>query len=445
MKPIRTLHVSAHLGGGVGRVLSEVARFRREQGAAVEDTFVCLEAPKTERYLKVLKTIGANVCVSPSRKELQALVANADIVQIEWWHHPLMAEFLTQWEMPESRLVIWSHISGLHYPAIPESFVRLPHAFLFTSGVSLSAIERSDHGEENIVRVVHSSGGFDDIPLASRTSGGQLRFGYLGSLNPAKLHPEIVEYLQRVDVPDFQVEFYGDPSANSRLRDFAGQNARNSPVVLRGYTDEPFRALGGMDVFVYLLNPEHYGTTENALLEAMACGALPVVLNNPVERTIVENGKTGIVVDSPRAFADAIASLCRNPAECRRLGVDSASTVREKCSVENTAAQLETIYRVAMDIPKRRFDFAGVFGSTPSAWFKSCLGKYTSLFEGDIGEVNRVERLRHAFLYERSKSSAFQFSTYFPSDAVLKDWGAMLNGDLTAQQEQVFRYRGCGA
>jgi len=183
---------------------------------------------------------------------------------------------------------------------------------------------------------------------------------------------------------------------------------------------------------VYLLNPNHYGTTENALLEAMACGAVPVVLNNPIEMSIVQNGRTGLVVDSPESFARAISLLNRDPEARRRMGEAARADVLSRFSLETTAQQLNGHYRRVMDMAKRDMDFAFVFGSTPSDWFLSCLGSSQLLFDDPDGCGHRDERLQHPVLYERTKSSAFHFLHYFPDDARLRKWATLLEDDLVS-------------
>jgi glycosyltransferase involved in cell wall biosynthesis len=434
MSTITVLHIAAHLGGGVGRALSQLARYRRSVDSRIEDVFVCLELPRTVLYADVIANCGARLFVAPHAEELDALVAEADIVQLEWWHHPLLAGWMSRCKIPPSRLVVWAHVSGLHYPVIPAAFSRLPFAFLLTSKVSLFELVQDGKPRQNILEVVNSTGGFDDLPLRRRETYTEPKFGYLGSLNPAKLHPDIDSYLDAVDLPGFSVDFYGDASTNPRLCSRMKKAGPEPRFVLRGYTDRPGEALASMDVLVYLLNPMHYGTTENALLEAMACGVVPVVLDNPVEKAIVENGKTGLVVDSPRSFAEAIAFIHADPQERTRLSAASAAMVREQYSVRDSAEQLESVYLRVMDQPKKAFDFGPVFGNSPADWFMSCLGRYSRIFADPRGVGGHETRRCHQLLYEKSKSSAFQFSSYFPKDPQLADWAAMLEQDLIEMQ-----------
>lgn len=417
--PMRVLHITAHLGGGVGRVLSQVAA-RHAKADKVENVLVCLETPRTREYLDVLSAAGATVAVAPDPARMERLLSEADIVQVEWWHHPLVAEWLCRWSPLSARLIVWAHTSGLHYPSIPPALAAAPHAFMLTTAASLTVLPPSDN-----TWVVSSSGGFDDLPPVIRDDRPTLRFGYMGALNFAKLHPDIATFLKAVELPGFHVEFHGDPSANPAL---AAATATDTRLCLKGYTDRPGEVMAGLDVLVYLLNPTHYGTTENALIEAMACGVVPVVLNNPVETAIVEHERTGLVVDSPAAFAAAMARLADDPAFRRTLSANASASVRSRFAIERTVAQLEEIYRKVMEQPPRDVDFAATCGRRPAEWFRAGLGRYADCFTA--GEAARRRRLSLPFLYERTKSSAFQFRQYFPDDPELAAMAAMLEDDL---------------
>jgi hypothetical protein len=216
---------------------------------------------------------------------------------------------------------------------------------------------------------------------------------------------------------------------DTTLKDNAALAGR---IHLRGFTDHLYEVLQNMDVFVYILNPTHYGTTENGLLEAMACGVVPVVLNNPVESSIVKNGETGIVVDSPAAFALAIKRLHDHPQLRQRMSGAASADVRSRFSIDVTERQLREHYQQLLDTPKRRYYFRNIFGKTPWEWFSSCLGNYKDLFSLENIDASRHERLKLSFLYEKSKSSVFQFREYFPDDPMLKRWSEILEDDLAS-------------
>lgn len=428
MASIVVLHIGAHLGGGIGRVLSRIAQHRRSFGSWVEEIFVCFEKPQNRLHADRIIESGARLVVAPSSAELAELTAAADVIQLEWWHHPRLAGWMAEQAELRARLVVWAHVSGLHYPAIPIAFTHLPHAFLLTSSASLHALSNDPTPRRNILEVISSTGGFDDFPFPEpKTRNGDLRFGYLGSLNPAKMHPDMASFIAGIDRPGFTVNFYGDPSVNPAMQLIA---SGSSQIRLHGHTDQPDQALQGLDVLLYLLNPTHYGTTENALLEAMACGVVPIVLNNTVESSIVQHGETGLIVDSPRSFAEAVAYLSDHPDVQRRLSAACSDAIRKRYSVPKTVHELDQVYEAVMAKPKTQFDFQAVFGTTPADWLLSCAGDYTWCFDPDEEEAWRTDRRLQCFLYERSKSSAFHFQAHFPNDARLSRWAAMLERDL---------------
>jgi glycosyltransferase involved in cell wall biosynthesis len=424
---VKVVHIAAHLGGGVGRVLSQVAKYRQVTGSPIRDVFVCLEAPRERRFVEALADAGAPLVAVPGEGELDALLAGADIVQLEWWHHPLLARWLVHKEPLQARLVVWCHTSGIHYPTIPPAFSALPHAFMVTTSASLPLLAMPDR--TNLLTTVNSSGGFEDLAVSPRDAAGPARFGYLGAFNPAKLHPRLTEFIDAVRLPGFAVDFYGDPSVNAPLLERAERDGPEGRIRLRGYTPQPAEVLANMDVLIYLLNPMHYGTTENALLEAMACGVVPVVLDNPVERAIVRHDETGVVVNSPEAFAAAVNRLATDRGYRQRLAAACSRDVRQRYSVAATAAKLDAVYAEILRRDAAEFSFSPIFGKAPADHFLAGLGRYRWCF---ADQADRRDRRPLAFLYERSKSSAFQFFEYFPADPRLARWVAALEDDLVA-------------
>lgn len=421
--PLRLLHITPHLGGGVGRVLSEVACYHTRHQTGIEEVYVCLETPEKSQFVDRMREAGSTFMLSPTRETVEAEIAIADIVQLEWWHHPLMAEWLHDFSPLTCRLVVWSHISGLHYPSFAKGWMELPHRFIATTPAS------------GITQVVASSGGFADIPQRQMVTEEAVRFGYIGSLNAAKLHPEIMQYLEAAG-PDLTLDVYGEMVEGSPLMP-------NALICLHGYTSAPVSALTSMDVLVYLLHPMHYGTTENALLEAMAAGVVPIVMDNPVEQSIVTHGVTGMVVRTPQEFADAVRLLTENHDMRIKMANAAAADVRTRFSLEATVQGLITHYEDVMKAAPRPMDFDAMFGSAPFDWFIAGLGRNADCFVAGAEDSKRKKRLQLPFLYEDSKSSVFHFLRYFPEDTSLLHWANVLredkkfsNGHLSLSRER---------
>ncbi len=426
---LKLLHITAHLGGGVGKVLAQVVTESQRRTPEIRHTIVCLDDLEKSQFADRVTSSGGTLLLRPTRQELDAHIRSADIVQLEWWHHPVVAGWMCAGELPPMRLLIWSHVSGLHAPEIPGALVAAPHRFLFTSPCSLDhpvmAAVKTEVGER--AGVVFSSGGFDEFPPPpARIQKDPLRVGYVGTLNFSKLHPRILDFVAAVRQPDFRLALIGDPTTGMDLLEKAQSRGLEGRLELRGYQTDIATQLERLDVLAYLLNPLHYGTTENALLEAMAMGVVPIVLNNPAERYLVKHMESGLVVDGPEAFAEALDWLAAHPGERARLSANAARTVRAGFSIGRTVDNLRTHYRAMLSEQKRSFDFRPIFGPEPADWFRSCQGEEVWRFSNE--EVSRNSPSRGpSFLYERTKSSVFHYRTVYPTDARLARWARQLD------------------
>lgn len=428
---MKLLHITAHMGGGVGKVLSRLVEASARRGDGIHHTIACLEAPDRDQFVSHALAHGATLVICPTAQELAERIAEADLVQLEWWHHPVVAGWLASGPLPPMRLLVWSHISGLHVPVPPMGFVSAPARFLFTSPCALDRAEIAALSEAQRQRLgaVFSSGGFDDLPSPpQRPADAPLRVGYLGTLNFAKLHPKILDYVAATDLPGFKLILIGDTHHCEALLDEARHRGLTDRLELRGYCTDVAAELAQLDVLAYLLNPLHYGTTENALLEAMAMGVVPVVLDNPAERHLVSHGETGLVVSSPADFAAALRHLAAHPAERQALSDAASRGVRQRFDVSRTAAQLHSHYQAVLAEPRRSIDLRPIFGAHPADWFIACQDGEAERFRPD-GSVDLDGNPPH-FLFEPSKGSARHFHRCFPDDSRLTAWAGALEAAL---------------
>ncbi len=128
---MKVLHVTPHLGGGVGKAH---AALRGVLPAEVEQTFVLLEQPRDRRYVNAIENGGARVVVVDNLEHVAHLAGDADIVQFEFWNHPRLFECLACCPFPAMRSVFWSHISGLSAPLIPPGLMEAAMRFVLHDG-----------------------------------------------------------------------------------------------------------------------------------------------------------------------------------------------------------------------------------------------------------------------------------------------------------------------
>ncbi|HEX8988895.1 MAG TPA: glycosyltransferase family 4 protein [Rhodocyclaceae bacterium] len=421
------LHLTPHLGGGVGKAVSTLVRQTRAAGTAVRHVVACIETPEKERFVASIREAGAEVVITPTPERLTELLTAADVVQLEWWNHPATIACLCGLPAIPMRLLVWCHVSGLYNPIIPAGLIEAADRFVFTSPCSfesprISALAARLPGR---LAAISSGGGFEAFPDPGCDADDALAVGYVGSLNFAKLHPRFVDFLAAVRRPAFRVRVVGDLLNREMLERQCAAAGIAGALDFRGYTSDVAAELRSVNVLAYLLNPRHYGTAENALIEAMAMGIVPVVLDNPAERHIVEHGVTGLIVRSPAEFAGAIDRLAREPAERRRMGMAAAASVRRRFSAERMEEAFAEQYGALLATPKHGLAFQTIFGTTADAWFLSCQEHPEYFRRGGTLRLPDADAPPYDLL-ESTKGSAIHFHSHFPENENLAGWAAGL-------------------
>lgn len=165
-------------------------------------------------------------------------------------------------------------------------------------------------------------------------------------LSVEKDFPTLLRSIPRVieQIPDFRLKIVGNGPERARLESLICELALQDHVQLLGERSDVPQLLREAGFFVSSSLTEGISLT---LLEAMAVG-LPVVATsvggNP---EIVLPGKTGYLVPKadPKALADAMVFLCREPANWNSLGQCGRQRVADYFDVRRMAHDYEMLYR----------------------------------------------------------------------------------------------------
>jgi glycosyltransferase involved in cell wall biosynthesis len=404
---MKILHVTPHLGGGVGKAHAAISAVLPQDA---EQIFLLLEEPRDRRYANLIEAGGAHVIIASNLDDVAALAAEADIVQFEFWNHPRLFECLARSAFPALRSVFWAHISGLSRPVIQPGLIKESGRFVFTTGASLSipSLTILPAIEQKKIAVINSGFGFANAPRAP-SHGRKPIIAYLGTVDFVKMHPGFFDAIDRLDGGNIHVSVWGnvDPSGAVAARARAMRHPER--IHFGGQTSEPAVALSCADIFFYPLQPDHYGTAENALIEAMSLGLTPVVLNNPAEKAIVRHGETGFVAQSIEECAELVQLLLSSPDLRERISGNAIRDVAENRTPASSARKFLDLWRGLLDEPPRPANFRGIVGDSPADWFLAtrCLPEEQSAMSG-LDYQNAT-----------SKGALGHFESAFPGDASL--------------------------
>jgi glycosyltransferase involved in cell wall biosynthesis len=362
---MKILHVTPHLGGGVGKAHAAINAALSE---AAEQTFVLLEPPRDRSHVAVLVAAGARVIVADHLDQVAALARDADIVQFEFWNHPRLFECLARCEFPAMRSVFWAHISGLSRPFIQPELMQGADRFVATSEASfsvpwLAALRETAPRKFSSINSGFGFAGAARQPNADRAAA----IAYLGTVDFVKMHPGFFDIADRLDGDDIRVSVWGEPDEAVIAR--AKSMRHPGRIRFRGQTADSAAALAEADIFLYPLQPDHYGTAENALVEAMSLGLVPVVLNNRAEKAIVRHGETGFVEHAIGDCTAKLQMLLAQPQLRERMARAAVRHVAENLTPSQSALKFMELWRGLLGEPKKINDFRAVIGDAPADWF----------------------------------------------------------------------------
>jgi glycosyltransferase involved in cell wall biosynthesis len=436
------LHITPHLGGGVGTVVLNWLKKEKEINQDVQHTIACLEVNNNsmQEFVDLGMSIHDGLYFNPYL--LMDWVSRADIVVVHWWNHPTLFDVLVNSDFPACRLIMWNHVSALHPPyVLSGKLIEFADRFIFTSPVTYEAeevIELEGHLKDRL-GVVWSSCGTEIFEGFKKEEHQGFNVGMTGTVDYGKLHPDFVKMCSKIDIPDVRfIVCSGD--SQQRIREDAERLNIAHKFSFNGRVPSIMPYLAIYDVFGYPLQPKHLGTCEQAIGEAMIAGVVPVVLNNPAEGHIVENGVTGIVANSQDEYCRAVEYLYHNPETRSRMARNAMSAARKQYSIRRKMKAWEEIFGEALGHEKKARTWNRRKCRTGSEIFIESLGKYGRIFKEYISFKERLDRWslkrsEDAILqlfrsnsqwYSNNKGGVKQYLRIFPDDVYLKEWDTLL-------------------
>lgn len=405
MRPCDILHITPHLGGGVGASLLAILSSRSFCRGGFQHKVISLEENKTRKYCDAVIAAGIDVIEHPGFDRINEEIANSSIIQLEWWNHPLWFELLSRLDDIESRVILRPHINGLGFPVIPTGLCRCSDAIALTGRVVPKYM--ADAGFSEQIEWIPSVVELEKYAMIRTETRQRFVGGYCGTFDYGKMHPDYLSFLNRtIDLFD-EFWFVGDWRSNPDF-DQAVKKSRKFGSVIRcvDFVEDIHSIYEKLDCMLYLLNPYHYGTTENVLLESMSAGVVPIVMDNPIESSIVSHEKTGMVVQNEEELSAAIGRLRDDGPYRLEISRCASQHVRDQFKLQASGDAFNRLYSRLLTRPKTLRRFAGLFGREPHLWYEA------SLPDGGEATCRDNPMAKYIFL-SPTKGSITHFQHYF--------------------------------
>jgi L-malate glycosyltransferase len=159
------------------------------------------------------------------------------------------------------------------------------------------------------------------------------------------------------------------------------------------------------------------------LQEAMASGIVPVVLNNPTEKTLVKHMENGLVANDLDEYVKYIELLYNDKILRQKLSKNAKKYAKEIFSLENLTNQWNKVFDEVLNFPKtiKKWD---IKNNNPSYFevFLESLGEYKHLFmvqsEKDLQRIKELAKFPN--WQSQTKGTAHQYHDFFKNDEELK-------------------------
>lgn len=413
------LHITTHMGGGIGRALSELVI----ADAQNENTIIILQNPEKTHFIdKCKRESNVKVFIGLDTVQTSEIIQNADVIIIHWWHHPMMYQFLHDLPDIPSRIILWSHVSGCSYPYLNPEFIRLFDYLIYTSKYTLENKYWNQAEREWIdshSSLVYGQGSLKDMnPKSSYDNKSEtIQIGYVGTLAESKLHPCFPEMCRDVieQVSNVRFIMIGDNQNTEWLQCRLQDLGISDYVTFTGYTDDVNKALTDLDILGYPLNPYNFATTENSILEAMAVGLPVVLMRQGTEKYIIDHGIDGLLANDISDYVKCIVELIKNQQLREKLGRQARINVYQKYDYKTNLDRYYHALKRVFATQKSVKDFSEVIGNCPLEWFMSAVNSddKEKIEKEDVADIPAIFK-------EESKGSIRHFAREYPTDEHLQ-------------------------
>ena len=424
---MRILHVISDLvwGGAARSLLAVASRLAR---AGVQQK--ALSLGPVEPAIRDQMAAAATPVLIDRADRSGAMLREADVVLVHFWHSARMQQFLRR-DWPPVRIVAWIKVVGDTVPQIVTSdLVRFVDRVIVTSPATTALPALQSLSAPPFY--VPSIGDFDRVGERLREPDGPIRVGYLGLVGFEKLHPDFIAMSAAVARP-IVVPVWGEGGDYPRLKAQAAAAGCADRFRWNGPTERIGDAFSDMHVFGYPLADGTYASSERALQEAMYARLPAVVFDRPGYRDFVRHGETALVVRNSRGYIEAVTQLVDDRDLRRRIGHAARAFVERELNPDRHYGNLEAMLAdLVAGVQKHRRAWPGatIAPSEGAQLFVDSLGAHAGPFCDSGRRAIRQRRLAAdktiaqlpPAIRNPGAGGLFDYRRAFPDDPAIAFW-----------------------
>ena len=446
---MRILHILPRfVGGGPERHLLTLAAAWRDAGLRTEHRIAVLEPPISAQLLIQARRLGMTVLVRPGADALDEAIRDTDVLEISYWNHPVLLDLLRR-KMPPARVIVNCVVAGVSPPQVLGADLgRFADAMLLASPVSRQtpAVKHAA-GAGKIVDVVAALADMSRLDgFAARRHDG-VRVGYVGLVEPAKMHPRFAELTAAVRSPGIRFEVFGGGSWAPELEDRLASLGAAGRVHFHGHTEDLREALSAIDVFGYPLAPDTYATSEKAIQEAMWVGIPPVVLAGTGAAAMVAHRRTGLVCPTDADYPAAIELLAADDDLRHRLGEAARNHARANFDPATNSLRFRGVFEAVAALPRRTRQPLPGCDESAARRFVLSLGDLGGAFSASLSDSPDhrsvaeadVDIARASAVLAHGEGGIVHYRNSFPDDGTLRLWSGLVavsGGDSATARDE---------
>ncbi len=439
-KPL-VVHVTPHLPGGLARILHSTLKFSKSKLSKHHHEIIVTD-PKhfSNQAKKIFKNYHKLIHVTHNNSSIRKKLIEADIIQIEYWNHPLVYKFLTTFDIPPARIILCSHTNGFSRPGVITRNA-LDFCDIFLSTTKATAKHKLIKNTKNYKKFRHINYPIDIQRFGKITKKKHKGFNisYIGTLDYSKLHPNFLKMSNFNEIPNSSILVCGDGFHSKIMKREA--KLINKKFKFLGFVENIKKILEITDILGYPLNKRHYGTGEQIILEAMYSKIPVVAFKNVAEKEIIQNNKTGILVNDEKEYKKQIINLYKSKLKRKKIGISANKYVIKNLSPKVSFKKLDSIYNELLKINKKPRKFKNYLSwklekrNLGAKLFIESLGEKGNEFKKSFKnygkkinyKINKKIANIEREMITVTKGSIFQYLYFFPNDSFLNFWVGLIS------------------